>query len=322
MKMFKMMAASMLGVALCLGFTACSDDDENENGEGGENTATVVNPSQVFTGELPKSVSGMAISHNEEGLVTNITTEDGDKAVFEYFPATTKADVAKDRARITVTDEEGDVTELNLQLNSDGYVEFCNSIDHAGTPDADEFTWEMEYDTEGHLVVMKRSESDGEITNITYKDGDVVKTSTRYVASGDLNGDGIIDSNDEWEYSAAIDYTTDNITAPIENKGCLMLFDEILDVDMDEMIYAYYGGMLGKATKHLPLVGHYNGLEEDGSTLSIYLSREDLANLSNMTTSNAIRTLSQFSTESLITIDGRKIKIIDEEKLKKISKIG
>ena len=239
MKMFKMMAASMLGVALCLGFTACSDDDENENGEGGENTATVVNPSQVFTGGLPKSVSGMAISHNEEGLVTNITTEDGDKAVFEYFPATTKADVAKDRARITVTDEEGDVTELNLQLNSDGYVEFCNSIDHAGTPDADEFTWEMEYDTEGHLVVMKRSESDGEITNITYKDGDVVKTSTRYVASGDLNGDGIIDSNDEWEYSAAIDYTTDNITAPIENKGCLMLFDEILDVDMDEMIYAY-----------------------------------------------------------------------------------
>ena len=69
MKMFKMMAASMLGVALCLGFTACSDDDENENGEGGENTATVVNPSQVFTGGLPKSVSGMAISHNEEGLV-------------------------------------------------------------------------------------------------------------------------------------------------------------------------------------------------------------------------------------------------------------
>jgi len=38
--------------------------------------------------------------------------------------------------------------------------------------------------------------------------------------------------------------------------------------------------------------------------------------------SNAIRTLSQFAAERLITIDGRKIKIIDEEKLKKISKIG
>ena len=41
-----------------------------------------------------------------------------------------------------------------------------------------------------------------------------------------------------------------------------------------------------------------------------------------MTTSNAIRTLSQFAFEHLITIDGRKIKIIDEDRLKKISKIG
>ena len=64
------------------------------------------------------------------------------------------------------------------------------------------------------------------------------------------------------------------------------------------------------------------GVEEDQFTLSIYLSREDLANLSNMTTSNAIRTLSNFATEKLIAIDGRKIKIIEEERLRKISKIG
>ncbi len=64
------------------------------------------------------------------------------------------------------------------------------------------------------------------------------------------------------------------------------------------------------------------GLEEDEATLSIYLSREDLANLSNMTTSNAIRTLSAFSAERMLAIDGRKIKIIDEDRLKKISRIG
>ena len=64
------------------------------------------------------------------------------------------------------------------------------------------------------------------------------------------------------------------------------------------------------------------GLEEDGATISIYLSREDIANLSNMTTSNAIRTLSNFANEKVISIDGRRIKIIDEEKLKKISKLG
>lgn len=64
------------------------------------------------------------------------------------------------------------------------------------------------------------------------------------------------------------------------------------------------------------------GVEDDGATLGILLSREDLANLSNMTTSNAIRTLSAFATEGLISINGRTIKILDEETLKRISRIG
>jgi len=64
------------------------------------------------------------------------------------------------------------------------------------------------------------------------------------------------------------------------------------------------------------------GMEDDKMTLSISLSREDLANLSNMTTSNAIRTLSAFATENLIAIDGRQIKFLEEAELHKISKNG
>lgn len=78
----------------------------------------------------------------------------------------------------------------------------------------------------------------------------------------------------------------------------------------------------GRLAEALLFLKESYGVEEDESTLSIYLSREDLANLSNMTTSNAIRTLSNFASERLITIDGRKIKLIDEDRLKKISKIG
>lgn len=248
MKMFRMFFATAISIALCFNFTACSDDDENGDEE---NNSGVVNPSKVFTGGLPKSVLGMSISQNKDGLVTNITTDDGEKAVFEYSFAT-RAAALVNTAKITVTDEDGETTILNLKLNDNGYVESCNSID----PGGETFTWSMEYDTDGHLVVMRRSESGGEITNITYKNGDVVKTSTLYTNSGDLNGDGVIDDKDKDEYSATIDYTTDAITSPIENKGCLMLFDETLDVDMDEMIYAYYAGMLGKATKHLPLLCH------------------------------------------------------------------
>lgn len=64
------------------------------------------------------------------------------------------------------------------------------------------------------------------------------------------------------------------------------------------------------------------GVEGDGSTLCIHFSREEMANMSNMTTSNAIRTLSSFAEEKLIAIDGRKVKIIDEDSLRNISQRG
>ncbi|MCL4484365.1 MAG: Crp/Fnr family transcriptional regulator [Bacteroidetes bacterium] len=69
------------------------------------------------------------------------------------------------------------------------------------------------------------------------------------------------------------------------------------------------------------LKGKY-GFEDDNQTLKVYLSREDLASLSNMTASNAIRTLSTFAGEKIIAMDGRKIKITDLSKLEKVSKQG
>ena len=78
----------------------------------------------------------------------------------------------------------------------------------------------------------------------------------------------------------------------------------------------------GRLAESLLFLKESYGLESDGATINIYLTREDLANLSNMTTANAIRTLSSFVSEGVISLDGRKIKIIDDTKLRKISKIG
>ena len=78
----------------------------------------------------------------------------------------------------------------------------------------------------------------------------------------------------------------------------------------------------GRLAESLLFLKDSYGLEEDGATISIYLSREDLANLSNMTSSNAIRTLSSFASERIIAMDGRKIKLINEDQLRKISRMG
>jgi len=78
----------------------------------------------------------------------------------------------------------------------------------------------------------------------------------------------------------------------------------------------------GRLAESLILLKDKYGFENDGTTLRVYLSREDIANLSNMTTSNAIRTLSTFAIEKVIAIDGRKIKILDVNRLDRISKLG
>jgi CRP/FNR family transcriptional regulator, polysaccharide utilization system transcription regulator len=78
----------------------------------------------------------------------------------------------------------------------------------------------------------------------------------------------------------------------------------------------------GRLAESLVFLKETYGFEDDGGTLKVYLSREDLASLSNMTTSNAIRTLSSFAAEDIIHLDGRRIKILDFRKLEKISDLG
>ena len=78
----------------------------------------------------------------------------------------------------------------------------------------------------------------------------------------------------------------------------------------------------GRLAESLLMLADKYGYEDDDCTLKIYMSREDLANLSNMTTSNAIRTLMAFVNEKLIFVDGRRIRIINESQLRKISKYG
>ena len=78
----------------------------------------------------------------------------------------------------------------------------------------------------------------------------------------------------------------------------------------------------GRLAESLLLLLKNYGFEQDGKTIAMLMPREDLANMSNMTTANAIRTLSQFAQEGIISIDGRHIQITDETALEKISRLG
>jgi len=110
------------------------------------------------------------------------------------------------------------------------------------------------------------------------------------------------------------------------NSQLAMFFIRQLSIDLgvadERTVNLTQKHIRGRLAESLLFLKDSYGLEEDGATLSIYLAREDLASLSNMTTSNAIRTLSTFVSEHIIALDGRKIKLIDEDRLRKISKMG
>lgn len=93
----------------------------------------------------------------------------------------------------------------------------------------------------------------------------------------------------------------------------------ISEIQTVNLTQKHIRGRLAESLLHL--IKSY-GYEVDGKTIAMQLPREDLANMSNMTTSNAIRTLSQFAQEGLIEINGRSIKILNENELARISRLG
>jgi len=78
----------------------------------------------------------------------------------------------------------------------------------------------------------------------------------------------------------------------------------------------------GRLAESLIMLIETYGYESDGQTIKVRMSREDLASLSNMTTSNAIRTLYSFVEENVIDLNGKKIKVLDIDRLEQISNMG
>jgi CRP-like cAMP-binding protein len=110
------------------------------------------------------------------------------------------------------------------------------------------------------------------------------------------------------------------------NHNVAMFFIKQLSVDLgvadERTVNLTQKHIRGRLAEALLFLKDSYGFETDGSTISIYLAREDLASLSNMTTSNAIRTLTSFVADEIIALDGKKIRILDFERLQKISQHG
>lgn len=147
----------------------------------------------------------------------------------------------------------------------------------------------------------------------------------------DLTGFQTLFTDSRWQASSVA--IEESVICIIEKnclRGILRNNPEILmriSKALSEELSYSYDKMVSIAQKHvrgrlaeslLMLAGTY-GFEADGKTINASLSRNDIAHLSNMTTSNAIRTLSNLASEGHIKIKGRKISILNFINLKQIS---
>ena len=156
----------------------------------------------------------------------------------------------------------------------------------------------------------------------------------KMIKPGEIIGFTTLSTEKNWMFSAAA--MTDTVICVLDKNSLISVLRKNADFTLrmtgilsEELIYSY-NRTISLTQKHvrgrlveslLNLVEIY-GYEDDGKTIHAAISRDDIAHFSNMTTSNAIRTLSGLAAEGIINISGRKISIPDMSLLEEISKTG
>lgn len=76
-----------------------------------------------------------------------------------------------------------------------------------------------------------------------------------------------------------------------------------------------------RVAEALLLIKETYGLQDDGQTIDASFSREDIANIVGTATETTIRLLSEFNKDGIISLQGKKILIIDIDKLVKTANV-
>ncbi|MGN0048661.1 MAG: DUF4595 domain-containing protein [Bacteroides sp.] len=194
-----------------------------------------IDPRNVFVNGVPKRVGAYTIIVDEEtGLVSKIVRKKNDPNDKEETSFIYPTDMDAEPLTVTMVENSSwfdstgwnqETRTMTLTLDENLFVK--EAVDDDGE------SWVFTYSDEGYMTQFVCT-YDGESVTGTYnyENGDITSSSEKS-DWGDNYYNTIIPSN-------------------IENKGCIMLHSTNFRVDIEQYIYAYYAGLLGKATKHLP----------------------------------------------------------------------
>ena len=194
-------------------------DDTPDGGSDDDDTPAPAGESpldKVFTGKLLDTFDGDKFIYENGFLMQIVDADDGgDVKEFTYNYLT-----GAEGPDVYLYGEQGDV-ELAVTLNAQGFAETVNDIHH-------DCTTNFTYDADGHIIAIEDGREERNYT-ITWENGNLVGTSwTRY-----------------GETETAHSYTFDYYDTA--NEYGIMKFYSMFSMDIEEIQYLYYAGLLGKA---------------------------------------------------------------------------
>lgn len=218
--------AGFFALLLCVGFTSCDDDDDN-NAEGAgtdnvfpEGTKKVATTNDGYETTTFNYSDGKLISV-KSGQNENITFEYSGNAVIMTSVYTGGSQIEK--------------TVYTLNIGSNGFAtNGTATYTYGNEKESGNFSFAY---SGGYLTAINTTGEEGyDNYKITWENGNITRVVNEYRFKDE-------DGEDSGTYTTTATYDG-NL-----NVANISFFDEL--VDLDELEYAYYAGLLGKTTKNL-----------------------------------------------------------------------
>ena len=230
------LAVAVIGATFVL--SSCSNKKDDDWIIEHRPDPVTIDLSKVFTNGMPKEVDSMTIQTDDRGLVTSIKTKD-ETVSFKYNNTKTRTIVIPNV--FMKVERNGETTVYRMYLNNNGFVRECMKEQNENTK---EDTWHFAYNDNDQLTDITHSADTYKRFILTYKDGNISEIETKTILSP---------ATTKQKDTCKVAYTSTATPTPIVNKGNIMLFNTTFGIDMGAIKYAYYAGLLGKATKNLPV---------------------------------------------------------------------
>jgi len=155
----------------------------------------------------------------------------------------------------------------------------------------------------------------------------------RLVKGGDIMGYRALLAGDKYSASAEVLEDTRICQIPKEtffnllkqNGGLSMRLMQLLSNDLGlaehRIMKLAQKPVRERVAETLLFLKKTYGLESDGATIGVILSREDIANIVGTATETVIRLLSEFKADGIIRLNGKKISILNHHQLVRMANV-